>query len=112
MDMRLSITAITFISTLICQNVVESYTVTGTHLNTSELRRNFSASSEEFDTGSKPSRKNDNTAEKTTQREIYDLLVGILKTFQQSTKVNANMTMEKLAKNSVKPSDHGYSIDQ
>lgn len=84
----------------------------GTHSNTSELRQNSFTDSEELEVGNKSSRRDEYAAEKTEQRAIYDLLVRILKTFQLSTKGNANRAMKKLVKNSAKPSDHGDSVNE
>jgi hypothetical protein len=81
----------------------------GTHLNTSELVQNSFTDSEELETGGK---SEEYTAEKTNQRAIYDLLLGILKTFQLSTKEDAKRAMENVAKESAKPSDSKNSVNK
>jgi hypothetical protein len=83
-----------------------------THLKTRDLRQDCSKGFNELDSERKSSRRSADNNEKATQRELYNLLVDILKTFHVAILADINRMRDDLEKSSNRSSVVGDSANR
>jgi hypothetical protein len=83
-----------------------------TQLKTRNLRQDCFEDFNELESEKKPSRRSEDSSEMATQRDIYNLLVGILKTLHLAILSDMNRTTDSLEKSSNSLSVLGESADR
>ena len=83
-----------------------------TQLKTRNLRQDCFEDSNQLESEKKPSRRSEDSSEMATQTDIYNLLVGILKTLHLAILSDMNRTTDSLEKSSNSLSVLGESTDR
>lgn len=81
-------------------------------MKTRDLRQDCSGDFSDLETEKKPLRRSEDSSEMGTQREIYKLLVGFLKAFQQAVLADIDRTTDNFVKHSNRLSVVGDSANR